>query len=486
MVSLVTTESTVRMLIERLNWPVRLARWRTAREFGLLLSSTDYSKLATEVYLDWLSKRQFESEIASALAVLFCTPENSLPSFQTVAGHIARPSILADIMLEAVYGTGKITRGWDAAHSAEVSRLFEPETYFLNHKSVYVPPIFGNEFEKLEKETGFPFIRQWGFEWHQLMESEKAPYSNHPYYFVEPSLSHSGIFGQFSQRQCDVYQSAYLRTLACAVDCWGMPEEIAAQVALHALPLNRGLADLNVAERSVWLSDIPEKCVDAEESLEPLVRNLIKPGLEQKDMRPVVLKTPISADIAEFSNVSICAILASTDFVYREHCFLDEGLILPLPDGVTIKGMLGKRNISNFTSSGIAGTAAPLCLNLFPLPTGLWFVDYLRLGISLPAPYVFENDVEVACRSNCIEIISSGKEVASWKVWHDRWTPLHAKDGATRCGMLTELREDEINKAQDRHGMALGWLVELNVWKQKEEHEPFELSRRREFFFDQV
>ncbi|MYB27410.1 MAG: hypothetical protein F4X32_07940 [Candidatus Dadabacteria bacterium] len=486
MVSLVTTESTVRMLIERLNWPVRLARWRTAREFGLLLSSTDYSKLATEVYLDWLSKRQFESEIASALAVLFCTPENSLPSFQTVAGHIARPSILADIMLEAVYGVGKTTRGWDDAHSAEVPRLFEPETYFLNHKSVYVPPIFGNEFEKLEKQTGFPFIRQWGFEWHQLMESTKAPYSNHPYYFIEPSLSRSGIFGQFSQRQCDVYQSAYLRTLACAVNCWDIPEDLATEVALHALPLNRGLGKLNVAERPVWLSDIPEKCVNAEESLEPLVRNLIKPGLEQKNMRPVVIKTPISADIAEFSNVSICAILASTDFVYREHCSLDGGLILPLPDGVTIKGMLGKRNISDFTSSGIAGVAAPLCLDLFSLPTGLWLVDYLRLGISLPAPYVFENDVEVACRSNCIEIISGGKEVASWKVWHDRWTPLHAKDGATRCGMLTELREDEINKAQDRHGMALGWLVELNVWKQKEEHEPFELNRRREFFLDQA
>ena len=489
MVSLVTDESTVRMLIERLNWPVRLARWRTAREFGLLLSSKDYSKLATKVYLDWLSSRQFESEIASALAVLFCTPENNLPPFQTVAGHIVRPSILADLMLEAIYGSGRTKGGWEDAHSAEVSRLFEPATYFLNHKSMYVPQIFSNEFEELEKETGFPFIRQWAFEWHKLMESTKAPYSNHPYYFVEPSLSRSGIFGQFSQRQCDVYQSAYLRTLACAVDRWNIPGHMAAEVALYALPLNRGLGELNLVDRPVWLSDIPEKCINAEGSLEPLVRNLIKPGLEQKDMRPVVLKTPISADIDEFSNLSIYAVLASTDFdpeLNSEDCSLIRGLILPLADRITIEGTLGKRNISTFTSLGITGSAAPLCFNLFPLPTGLWLVDYLRLGISLPAPYVFENDVEVACRSDCIEIINGDKRIGSWKVWHDRWTPLHAKDGVTRCGMLTELREDVIGKAQDRYGMTLGWLVELNVWKQKEEHKPFELSKRREFFFDQI
>lgn len=54
----------------------------------------------------------------------------------------------------------------------------------------------------------------------------------------------------------------------------------------------------------------------------------------------------------------------------------------------------------------------------------------------------------------------------------------------TRCGMLTELRESENGKAEDRYGMLLGWLVELNIWKQKEEHATFELSKRREFFFD--
>lgn len=487
MVSLVTTETTVRMLIERLNWPVRLAKWRTACELGVLLSSEDYSELATEVYLDWLSSRQFESEIASALAVLFCTPKSGLPSFETVADSISKPSVLADLMLQAIYGPRQIKGEWKKAHSSEVPLLYEPETYFLRNKLVYAPPVFSYQFEKLEEKTGFPFIRQWAFEWHKLIESTKALYSTFPYFFVEPSLSRSGISAHFNQRQCDVYQSAYLRTLACAVDHWYMPEETASEMALFALPINRGLARLNIKERPFWLSDIPEKCVDTKGSLEPLVRNLIKPGLERRNMRPVALKTPISADIAEFSNLSIYAILASKDFdaeLGGERCSLERDLFMPLSDEISIEGTLAKKNISTSTSRGVTGVAAPLCLNLTPVPIGLWLADYLALGISLPAPYVFENDVEVSCRTDCIEITTGGKRVASWEVWHDRWTPLHAKDGVTRCGMLTELQESEISKAEDRHGMVLGWLAEVNIWKQKEEHGPFELKRHREFFFD--
>lgn len=488
MVSLVTTETTVRMLIERLNWPVRLAKWRTACELGVLLSSEDYSELATEVYLDWLSSRQFESEIASALAVLFCTPKSGLPSFETVADSTSKPSVLADLMLQAIYGPGQIKGEWKKAYSSEVPRLYEPETYFLNNKSVCVPSIFNNQFEKLEKETGFPFIRQWAFEWQKLMESTKAPYSSHPYYFVEPSLSRSGIFGQFSQRQCDVYQSAYLRTLACAVDCEGIDLETAAFFALHALPLNRGLEQLNVTERPDWLCDIPEKCFSADGRIELLVRKLIKLDLRKRGMRTVALRTPVSPEVAEFSDLSVRAVLASKDFVpdlSREHIIFTDDLIWHPSGGISIEGNLPQKDIKSYIFQGITGACIPLCLNLCPYPIGLWLTDYFLKGVLLPAPYVFNADARVSCRNDRIEIVIGGRSVASWKFWHDCWTPLYALEGgSTRCGMLTELREDEISKAQERYGMKLGWLVELNIWKQAEEHEPFESSRRREFFFD--
>src|SRR6266446_6476031 len=136
MVSLASADvSTMRMLIERVRWPVRMVRWRAAKEFGALLSSDAHSKNARDVYLDWISTREFESEVVSALAVLLCTKDDGLPSFGAVSGYLSRPSILADMMLQFIYGKGKTKGCWENAHSGPVPDSFRSEIYFENHKS---------------------------------------------------------------------------------------------------------------------------------------------------------------------------------------------------------------------------------------------------------------------------------------------------------------------------------------------------------------
>lgn len=487
MVPLVKTESSLRMLVERLNWPVRLVRWQTARQFGALLSSGDCSELAADIYLDWLSRGQFESETASGLTVLFYAPESGLPSFDTIARSISRPSILADTMLQSVYGRGQVGEGLEHGHSAQVPQSFEPPVCFSDHKSRYAPPMFGSNFERLEMSTGFPFMRQWAFEWHELMELTNAPLYGSLHYFFKSARFPSDLTGQLMHRQCEVYQSAYLRTLACAANCEAIDSETAGVFALHALPLNRGLEQLNVTERPDWLHDIPEECFRADGEMEGLIRNLVKPGLGEKDMRPVAIRTPISVEISEFSDLSVLAVLASKDFVPDsscEHLPLTDDLIWRLPDGISIDGILPKKDIEAFTSQGVTGACAPLCLNLWPYPAGLWLADYFLKGVLLPAPYVFHAATEVACRNDRIEIVTGDEIIAFWKFWHDCWTPLYTRGGSTRCGMLTELREDKIRKAEDRYGLSLAWLVELNIWKETDDGRHLESSRHREFFFD--
>ena len=221
--------------------------------------------------------------------------------------------------------------------------------------------------------------------------------------------------------------------------------------------------------------------------MEGLIRNLVKPGLGEKDMRPVAIRTPISVEISEFSDLSVLAVLASKDFVPDsscEHLPLTDDLIWRLPDGISIDGILPKKDIEAFTSQGVTGACAPLCLNLWPYPAGLWLADYFLKGVLLPAPYVFHAATEVACRNDRIEIVTGDEIIAFWKFWHDCWTPLYTRGGSTRCGMLTELREDKIRKAEDRYGLSLAWLVELNIWKETDDGRHLESSRHREFFFD--
>lgn len=479
------TDSTLRMLLERLTWPVRFTRWLAAREFGELLASGTYNKRATATYLKWLEARQFESQVASGLAVLYCTPEAGLPSFSDVCAHINRPSIIADVMLQHVYGFGRTKRGWQNAHSGLAPTSFKPGIYFDDNKGAQVPQIFVNYIRNLERDTGFPFMQQWAYEWQKLMDATGSPYSDFPYYFIPSRLQRSGIMGQFSQTQCDVYRSAYLRTLAFAVS-QGMSLGDAIFRASLCIPLNRELSRLRPIERPAWLGNIPEQCCAPNSPLERLARELINATKARDGVRLVNLTTPINASLYEFGDLSISAVLVSEDFVPdpNDKNYFDQHTGWQLPDTISFRGEMPKKDPEDSGTRGLQGWVLPICLSLWPQPSGFWHNDYFSLGLALPATYNFPRAPTIECGDERIRVESGGMCVASLSIWHDQWTPLYPPGGNTRCGALTEMREFELEQSRDHYDAQLGWVVQLRLWSRKTDYGEFELNVRREFFRD--
>jgi hypothetical protein len=236
-----------------------MVRWKVAQEYGTLLSTKRHSELALRVYLDWLSRRELESEVVSAVSILKCVPQGALPPLRQVCAHINAPSILADSILRSIYGWGNICGGWSGAHAGAAPASFEPSDYFLRHKHSHVPPILWDGLERLYKKSNINFPKQWAFEWQELMERTQSPYSGYPYFFIDGTYRQTGVQGQFSQRQDEVYRSAYLRTLAYGVST-GMPMEYANWFASHSLTLNNDFANLKPTSRPQWLGTLPEEC----------------------------------------------------------------------------------------------------------------------------------------------------------------------------------------------------------------------------------
>jgi hypothetical protein len=145
-------ELTLLILLERLNWPVRMVRLVAAREYAGLLSSAVHGKTAAATYLRWLARRELESQVATGLAVLLCTAKDNLPPFSDVCKAIRQPSIITDLLLQHIYGLGNRRGGWHTAHSGVAPDDFVPEEYFENHKTLHVPVIFGNQIERLESK----------------------------------------------------------------------------------------------------------------------------------------------------------------------------------------------------------------------------------------------------------------------------------------------------------------------------------------------
>jgi hypothetical protein len=92
----------------------------------------------------------------------------------------------------------------------------------------FIPPLFTNNLKDLQERSGRSFLRQWSFEYKVLSERSGGKGDGHLDYF--PGDEHSNV-GQFVARKGHLARSAYLRTLACAVERWDMPADLAQHYA---------------------------------------------------------------------------------------------------------------------------------------------------------------------------------------------------------------------------------------------------------------
>jgi hypothetical protein len=478
---MMTDEQVMRVLLDRLNWPVRLARWQTAREFAKLLESRQHL-IAVKVYLEWLRSRKFEMEIVSGLAVLLCTETKSLPPGDEVKRSIRKPSILADFLFQKIYR--KALGGWLRAHSGEAPALFAPEAYFEKYQGQVIPLSLHADFERLEQRGGLPFLQQWAFEWRKLMDATNSPYASFPYYFIDGADSRTGVSGSFSQAQCNVYRSAFLRTLSFAVQRWGMPRDLAVMVSCRCLPLNTGLESLQPTRRPNWLDDIPEKCCKPGARLEPLVRRILKPNIGAGGMRPVALQIPVSSNVVEYGELSIESLFVTTDYVQPPEPEEDHKhtMLWGLDDLISFTGPLDEQDADEFRFSGSHGSAIPVCLGAWPIYLGFWQGEYVHMGINMPAPYNFSSAPVVGFKRGRMTLSSDKKIVGCWSLWNDNWSSLHPPQGRTRCGGVAQMATDSLKNSAVGRGMDLAWKVHLKIWQRQTEYGELTMTTRSLFF----
>lgn len=484
MVQLAHDEGTLRMLVERLLWPVRMVRWRVAQQYGALLATKRTRDPALAVYLEWLTKRRLESEVVSALSILKCVPYSELPPFSEVCGAVNAPSVLADAIFQQVYGYGNRCGGWSSAHSGEAPASFEQPKYFVRNKGAHVPLILWNTLSRLHARTGIDFPKHWAFEWQSIMDRTDSPHSDYPYYFVESTYRQAGVSGQFSLRQDDVFRSAFIRTVAFGVSK-GMPSRYAHGLACETLTLNSELANLNPVSRPVWLSNLPEQCCADGADLETLVRKIIVAGSSSNGRLPISLKIPISAEVEKFAELEIAAVLATADFKCSSpnlHALGRNLWVLGEPSAFS--GPLPEDDITTCTFAGDVGDCVPLAMTLYADPMGFWHVDYFSVGIALPMSCILPGPATIACRPQSLDVEVGGGSVAKWTVWHDNYSPLHAPEGHPRCGMLTVLDLPLVAQAEAKLMRELGWVARLRVWKSEKDYGELVMDEKRMFFFD--
>lgn len=476
-----TSEVALSLLLDRLSWPVKMVRWRAAKAIRNLLEHDSTRSSTAQGLLTWMASRTFESEVCSVLSLLTVVDGVSRPELIDLAPCVMRPSILSDILLDQAYGWS--IGGWDTDLRPDAPDHFEPSTYFEQHKTAHVPPILLNSLAKLETKSGKPFRRQWAYEWHTLREETGIGFAEYAHYFGDFSLARSGIHGQFLQRQAELYRSAYLRVLAHAVVNWDVLLRDVTGHALEVLPAVPGLFEVEPQSRPQWISDLPARLNDPAADFETLGRHLVSAGLSKSEVA-VSLEIPLPKKLAEFGAVSAAAFFCSADFEPGDDFkpFLPETFVfsrdLALGDDITF------RELDDVRIAGKVGWCAPVSTHLIPMPFGYWHDEYLAAGLAVPAAYCFKMKPRLSANERGLAL-SIGKEVvARTSLWHDAWTPLAPREGATRVGVAALMNRRLLKDAMERFDARLAWHVRLSVMEGERIYGDLKPRERSAFFLD--
>jgi hypothetical protein len=474
----------ISFLFHRLKWPVPMSRWRTAKEIRNLLNNPNTRSSTLDALLNYIDQCQTESEVCEILMIVFLTCPNARPARTTLASRIHCRSILADIILERIYGLGRGIGGWRWSHSGRAPADFKAGDYFEKHKTAHVPPIFEHNLEHLEKVSGRPFRRQWAYEWKVLADKLATYYTGYPHYFDDVLESRAGVMGQYWQRMREVFLSAYLRTLAFAVSEWRMPQKTAEDYCMDMVHGIAGLFDVEPVTRPRWLSDFPERLFAPSADFTSLISELLQ-AARAEGMRLVAVHTPIASSVQKFATLTLSTHLVTSNYEPPAGALLYEKMPwLSLKDTFELKGSPAQITVEEASTKGKTGDEVAVCSQLFPVPYGTWQYDYFGMGIRIPAPYTIP-DTEIRCTHESIDCITScGKLGSRTVIWNDNWVPAYPKGGSTRCGTATMIDQEVLAEAMERLGRKFALFMQLRIWDREKEYGDYSESKHTFFLAD--
>ncbi len=463
------------LLFSRLKWPPPYVRLRAAQEIAKLIAGSKTSREAKEAFLLSLSKLELESEAASYLDIIRAFDLKAHFCEQDIRGALPKPSVLSEILIQRLFPTGSASTHWKKIHSGRApDRFVEPDYFNRSVDGYVVPLVFKSNFERLQKEFGFPFKKQWAYEWTKLMENGRYPYSGTPYYFLGgPSDSK---VASLDVRQREVILSAYLKTLSFAADIWRISATLAAHVALDAISLNDGLARIHPADEPSWCAKIREATglMTQADEFTPVKEYL----MQAHDILPA------SFHIPTFGTENIKRDITVRSFLYEAGSgeadprqlqnHFESGLALWSARPIEFMGALDFENPERFRKQAPFGVTWPITLATYPMHPARWNQMYFQVGVHLPAAYLTEEAQHVTASANELYVTSGSTKVGHWRTWNKGWTPDHIKDGDPSTGTLTEIAHDVLTRAQKKFSCEVCYIVRCRSWVREREYGNYE------------
>lgn len=454
------------LAVTRLGLPIPMAKLATMQAIARALDSDDTALAFAEALADWISTRELESQCLEAICpflVVAPRPE----AIALIRKNIGRPSIASDGLLSLVTGSPSLVASWTGCHSGPATRfsMLDEEEVQLR-SGTFIPPFFTHQLERLESQTGRPFIRQWAFEYKVLGDRYGWSGDGHLDYFLSSDREN---VGQFVAHRSHLARSAFLRTLACAVEHWGMPAALAsrfAEATFPAEPIFLRIPPQNIPE---WAQMVQCRAATEAEDAPAFAKTLIEKIEVELNGRLMHCSLAVVDEPRCHVEFEVYAIAEARDD-------LDAVQVIRFYEYLLGKITPDRDSLRAFVSPDL-GREGLEALGFTPLLLPLigYGVGYLQSDLVGRVPYVPTSskglpNVELVPMPDGAVFRSSGRDIGSWSWWRWNWKPSHPRHQPSPTACCASLAKDATQQLIEHLGGDVEHVWRITTWTRETDY----------------
>lgn len=441
-------EQLLELGISRLRIPIPMVKLQIVHEFAKAIVTEQTPNLAQHALLRWLGSLELESEILEALAIVVLAKpsDNLLPS--AIRSAIRAPSVLSDLFIERAHESRILVNSWLKGHSIEAPTLQNMESAIAVLSSGrIVPRILQSRMAVLEERSQRPFMRQWAFEFEQLLSRAAFKEDGHFSYFGD-SHRH-GEVGLFIARRGHLARSAFLRTLAAACDLWGMPIAVAESEGLYASPIDLSLLPLLPGEAPNWAIDLHRSRPALENDVEVAICNTMRSLSADSGRVLVHLHLPLFQSKQYRAELELITVLSSGESVNPKEAFSLHDMLpgeVVIPRAVDRSLTLPRWNPRESVRQDNGDMLRPALLPIIDKHVGYFHADLVRCMPRLLANHGSDVPLVATMRRFGADLRIADALVGELHYWNWNWRPMHEADSMGHCATALTIARDNVDE----------------------------------------
>ena len=472
-------------LFSRLTWPSGMVRERACVVIADLLINSQWTEIVQKHLIRWMKAQTLESIVAIGLLVfLRAKIQDSgfvIPPAEELSSACHRSSVLSWMLMNELMPNNVPSLNWATLNSGSAPENFQTDPFFTKYSRTFLPPIYTDSAKQIEARSRVPFVRQWAFEWHRILQNIGKQPSTDPLYFW--GNEHSDHYVAIDFELSEVYRSAFLRALAWAVMVGALSVTDAEYFALKTCPIDLGLWRLKSTSQPIWWPKADERegrpnTIPAEiwKQVEALWNRQQAKGDKWivAEASGRVFETTTIYDLEIFGIFQACQGPSAPNLDELINWYKWRNYAQHDACSLCFEGIVERTSPDTLAQNFGDWSVLPVACRILPYTIPRWQFWRIYRGIWLPAPFLSCNPLTFRCSDDALIADDGEKIIGKWTDWTKGLREKITANLSPATGQHLLVQRENIETFAEESNLVFCWVCRLTGYHRKYDYEPYE------------